>query len=478
MNTTCVAVIGLGYVGLPLATAFAQHLPTIGFDLNVKRIQALRQGADWNGELSADALTAPHLLLTDDPSRLREATFLIVAVPTPIDRARRPDLGPLIEASRLIGTHLPACASHADRRPGAIVVYESTVYPGCIEEICLPVLEQASGLKAGRDFTVGYSPERINPGDAVHTLDRVVKIVASQDAATTAMMARVYGLVVKAGIYQAPDIRTAEAAKVIENIQRDLNIALMNELALLFHRLGLRTHEVLKAAGTKWNFLPFEPGLVGGHCIPVDPYYLTHKAEEVGYHPDVILAGRRINDAIGRYVARETVRLLIQAGKVIKGARVLVLGLAFKANVRDARNTRVLELIDELIQHGLDVAVTDPVVGSTAIHRLGLQEAPDPFRATSRKTHLRPSHQTNQTNQTDQLDGIDKIDEIDQMDQTDQIDQYDALILAVPHQVFLDQPVDAYLRLLKDDDSPGVMVDVKGVLRDALREANLLYWSL
>ncbi|MBZ0159119.1 nucleotide sugar dehydrogenase [Candidatus Methylomirabilis sp.] len=425
-----VAVIGLGYVGLPLATALAQHLPTIGFDVNPTRIQALRQGADWNGELHADTLSAPHLHLTDDPSRLREATFLIIAVPTPIDRAKRPDLGPLIEASRLVGAHL---------RPGAIVVYESTVYPGCTEEVCLPVLEQASGLQAGRDFTVGYSPERINPGDTVHTLDRVVKIVASQDAATTAMMAQVYGLVVKAGIYQAPDIKTAEAAKVIENIQRDLNIALMNELALLFHRLGLRTHEVLKAAGTKWNFLPFEPGLVGGHCIPVDPYYLTHKAEEVGYHPDVILAGRRINDAIGRYVARETVRLLIQAGKVIKGARVLVLGLAFKANVRDARNTRVLELIDELTQHGLDVAVTDPVVGSAEVQRLGLRDVPDPFHAGHR---------------------------------------YDAIVLAVPHRVFQDQPVAAYLKLLHDRDGSGVLVDVKGVLREALGEVKLSYWSL
>ncbi|HWR20841.1 MAG TPA: nucleotide sugar dehydrogenase [Verrucomicrobiae bacterium] len=425
-----IAVIGLGYVGLPLATAFAQHLPTIGFDVNPKRIQALRQGADWNGELSANALSAPHLRLTDDPSHLQEASFLIVAVPTPIDRAKRPDLGPRIEASRLVGRHLS---------PGAIVVYESTVYPGCTEEVCIPVLERESGLKAGRDFTVGYSPERINPGDPVHTLERVVKVVASQDEATTAMMARVYGLVVRAGIHTAPDIKTAEAAKVIENIQRDLNIALMNELALLFHRLGLDTHEGLKAAGTKWNFLPFDPGLVGGHCIPIDPYYLTHKAEEVGYHPDVIMAGRRINDAIGRYVARETVRLLIQVGKVIKGARVLVLGLAFKEDVRDARNTRVLELVDELTQHGLDVAVTDPVVGSPDIQRAGLTEAPDPFGAASR---------------------------------------YDALILAVPHQVFRDQSVDAYLRLLNDDNGPGVMVDVKGVFRDALRGTKHLHWSL
>lgn len=458
MNATnaidAIAVIGLGYVGLPLATAFAQHLPTIGFDVNPKRIQALRQGADWNGELSANALSAPHLRLTDDPSRLQEASFLILAVPTPIDRAKRPDLGPLMEASRLVGRHL---------RPGAIIVYESTVYPGCTEEVCIPVLERESGLKAGHDFTVGYSPERINPGDPVHTLERVVKVVASQDEATTAMMARVYGLVVKAGIHTAPDIRTAEAAKVIENIQRDLNIALMNELALLFHRLGLDTHEVLEAARTKWNFLPFEPGLVGGHCIPVDPYYLTHKAEEVGYHPDVIMAGRRINDAIGRYVARETVRLLIQAGKVIKGAKVLVLGLAFKEDVRDARNTRVLELIEELTQHGLDVAVSDPLVGSPDIQRLGLREAPDPFKVTSRKTHLPPSHQTDQTNQ------INKIN---------QTDQYDALILAVPHRVFRDRPADTYLRLLNDDNGPGVVVDIKGVLREALRGAKLLYWSL
>src|SRR5712692_3630384 len=427
---SCVAVVGLGYVGLPLASAFGRVIPTVGFDINRDRIHELRNGSDHNGEVQQADLRVPYLELTDDPSGLRRASVIIVAVPTPVDRAKRPDLSHLIEASRLVGQHLV---------PGTVVVYESTVYPGCTEEVCVPVLERESGLKAGPDFKVGYSPERINPGDAEHTLDRVRKIVAGQDEETSEVLAWIYGLVVKAGIYTAPTIRTAEAAKVIENVQRDLNIALMNELTVLFHRLGLDTTEVLQAARSKWNFLPFEPGLVGGHCIPVDPYYLTHKAQEVDYHPEVILAGRRINDSMGSYVARETVKLLIRAGKVVRGAEVLVLGVAFKADVCDPRNTRVMELVQELEHHGINVAVYDPLVNVIELQKLALRAEQEPFRASGK---------------------------------------YDAVVLAVPHRVFRDQPVEAYARLLRNGDGPGVLVDVKGVLRAARNEPGILYWSL
>jgi UDP-N-acetyl-D-galactosamine dehydrogenase len=323
------------------------------------------------------------------------------------------------------------------------VVYESTVYPGCTEEVCIPILERESGLRAGIDFKVGYSPERINPGDPEHGLENVVKVVAGQDAETTERLAQVYGLVVRAGIYRAPDIRTAEAAKVIENVQRDLNIALMNELAMLFHRMGLDTREVLAAARTKWNFLPFEPGLVGGHCIPVDPYYLTHKAQELGYHPEVILAGRRINDAMGRYVAEQTVKLLIRAGRPVRGARVLVLGVTFKENVRDARNSRVLDLVQELEGYGCAVDVHDPCVGEVDRERLGLNFVDDPFE--------RPP------------------------------EGYDAVVLAVPHRAFRAREWAAYLALF-GDARPGVFVDVKGVFREAAKSQGnpheVIYWSL
>lgn len=429
--TPHVAVIGLGYVGLPLASAFGQILPTIGYDINKQRIQELKEGYDRNGELSEAELKSPYLEFTDDPVRIREANFIIVAVPTPIDRAKRPDLSYLQEASRLVGRHL---------QRGAIVVYESTAYPGCTEEVCIPILEQESGLKAGRDFKVGYSPERINPGDKEHTLEKVVKVVAGQDEETTEIMAQVYGLVVKAGIYKAPDMKTAEAAKVTENVQRDLNIALMNELSMLFHRMGLNTREVLKAARTKWNFLPFEPGLVGGHCIPVDPYYLTHKAQEIGYHPEIILAGRRINDSMGIYVAQATVKLLIQAGKVVRGAKVLVLGVAFKANVPDIRNTRVIELVQELEEHGAEVEVYDPLADIAELRRLGLKVTQDPFGAR----------------------GL-----------------YDAIVLAVPHQAFREKSIDAYLSMM---DNPAVFVDVKGVFAGEAKAHHnpngMLYWSL
>ena len=425
-----VAVVGLGYVGLPLAVAFAEHLPVVGFDVDSRRVAELREGYDRNGEVPADALARPNLHFTDDPECLREADFIVVTVPTPVDRAKRPDLSFLIGASELVGRAL---------RPGDVVVYESTVYPGCTEEVCVPVLERESGLRAGVDFKVGYSPERINPGDPEHTLANVVKVVAGQDEETTELLARVYGLVVRAGIYKAPNIRTAEAAKVIENVQRDLNIALMNELAMLFHRLGLDTQEVLRAARTKWNFLPFEPGLVGGHCIPVDPYYLTHKAQEVGYHPEVILAGRRINDSMGRYVAQETVKLLIQAGKAVRGSRVLVLGVAFKENVRDVRNSRVVDLVKELESYGCEVEVHDPLIPREVVEGLGLRPVEDPFSSQER---------------------------------------YDAVVLAVPHRVFRERPAQAVAALL-NHTGPGVLVDVKGVLESFARaQATVLYWRL
>jgi len=417
------AVVGLGYVGLQVATAFAEHLEVVGFDIDAQRVEELRGGHDCTGEVPPERLNNGRLHLTTDPQALKGCDLFIVAVPTPVDRAKRPDLTALKEASRLVGRAL---------RKGATVVYESTVYPGCTEEVCVPILEEESGLKAGVDFKVGYSPERINPGDPEHTLERVVKVVAGQDEATTEMLARLYGLVARAGVYKALDIRTAEAAKVIENVQRDLNIALMNELAMLFHRLGLDTHEVLKAARTKWNFLPFEPGLVGGHCIPVDPYYLTHKAQEVGYEPDLILAGRRVNDGMGVYVAREAVKLLIRAGRPVRGARALALGVTFKENVSDVRNTRVEDLARELREYGVEVFAYDPLVRKGTLRALGLTPAPDPFAAG-----------------------------------TAMAGGYDALVLAVPHRPFRERPVEDFLALLRGDGLPGVFVDVKGAFRAA-----------
>lgn len=424
-----IAVVGLGYVGLPLAVAFARHLPTIGFDVDPQRIEELQEGYDRNREVPPEELRTSRLQFTSEPQTLEKADFIVVAVPTPLDRAKQPDLSYLKEASCLVGRHL---------QRDTTVVYESTVYPGCTEEVCIPLLERESGLQAGTDFKVGYSPERINPGDREHTLEKVVKVVAGQDEATTELLARVYGRVVQAGIHKAPDIKTAEAAKVIENVQRDLNIALMNELAMLFHHMGLNTREVLKAARTKWNFLPFEPGLVGGHCIPVDPYYLTHKAQEIGYHPEVILAGRRINDGMGLYVARETMKLLIHAGKVIRGARVLVLGIAFKADVPDVRNTRVLDLVRELKQYGMDVEVFDPLVPKADTQRLGLTVIEDPFANEG---------------------------------------AYDAVILSVPHRVFREKPMESYVRLLNDGER-GIFVDIPGAFQEEASRRELIYWTL
>src|SRR6266496_3937625 len=338
-----IAVIGLGYVGLPLAVEFAKKYSVIGFDINEKRVCELISGYDATLEISNEDLTnilkteinsSPGLYISNKIELIKDANVYIVTVPTPVDKFNRPDLTPLIKASETVGKVL---------KKGDIVVYESTVYPGVTEDECVPILERVSGLACGEDFTVGYSPERINPGDKEHTFTRIKKVVSGQDMATLEIIARVYGSVVTAGVHRAASIKVAEAAKVIENTQRDLNIALMNELAIIFDRLGIDTMEVLQAAGTKWNFLPFRPGLVGGHCIGVDPYYLTHKAEMVGYHPEVILAGRRINDGMGKFVAEQTVKQMIHAGRSVLGARVNVLGLAFKENTRDIRNSRVID---------------------------------------------------------------------------------------------------------------------------------------
>lgn len=353
-----VAVVGLGYVGLPVAVAFGQRAPTVGFDINTQRIAELKAGHDRTGEVSSAELAAAQLRCTDQLDDLREADFFIVAVPTPVDSANKPDLSPLISASRSVGAAL---------KKGDIVVYESTVYPGATEDDCVPVLEATSGLKHGVDFFTGYSPERINPGDREHRFENICKIVSGCDAATLDTVAEVYASVVTAGVHRAPSIKVAEAAKVIENTQRDLNIALMNELSVVFARMGIDTAEVIAAAATKWNFLPFRPGLVGGHCIGVDPYYLTFKAEQLGYIPQVILAGRRINDNMGRYVARNVIKRMLQNGLDVPRCRVGVLGITFKENCPDIRNSKVVDLVNELRDHGTQVVVVDPYADAAEV---------------------------------------------------------------------------------------------------------------
>ncbi len=425
-----IAVVGLGYVGLPLAAAFGRVAEVIGFDINEKKIAELRHGHDVTGELSAEEMAATRIDYASDPARLAEAAFIIVTVPTPIDEHKKPDLTPLQAASRTIGRHL---------RPGAIVVYESTVYPGVTEDVCVPILEEQSGLQCGRDFKVGYSPERINPGDKVHTVDKIIKVVSGQDADTLETVARVYEMIVAAGVHRASSIKVAEAAKVIENTQRDLNIALMNELALIFNKLGIPSSEVLEAAGTKWNFLRFTPGLVGGHCIGVDPYYLTHKAEEIGYHPQVILAGRRINDGMGKYVAEMTVKKMIGAGKVVKGARVLVLGLTFKENVPDIRNSRVIDIVRELEEYQAEVLVHDP----HAVADEALEEY-----------------------------GITLVD-------FDLAGPVDAVVLAVAHERFKDIRPGRLQAICCNGNGCGVVVDVKGMLdKEQIEGQGLSYWAL
>ncbi len=361
-----VAVIGLGYVGLPLVVEFGKSCQTIGFDIVEEKVAKCRSGTDPSREIPNEEMRlAVHAQYTSDAAALTDADFIIVAVPTPVDKAHIPDFGPLVGASRTVGPHL---------KPGAIVIYESTVYPGATEEICIPELERASGLKWKRDFFVGYSPERINPGDREHTLTKVVKVVAGDTPATLEKVAALYERIVKPGVHCTSSIKAAEACKVIENTQRDLNIALMNELAIIFDKIGIDTTEVLEAAGTKWNFLKFRPGLVGGHCIGVDPYYLTHKAETLGYHPQVILAGRRINDGMGKYIAEQTVKQMIAAGSYIKGAKVNVLGLTFKEDCADLRNSKVVDIIHELHSYGAEVFVHDPEADpDEAMHEYGVR---------------------------------------------------------------------------------------------------------
>jgi UDP-N-acetyl-D-glucosamine/UDP-N-acetyl-D-galactosamine dehydrogenase len=421
------AVVGLGYVGLPVALALARHFaPVIGFDVAERRIAALRGGEDWTGEVTPSEIAGAKLRFTSDAADLAAASFFIVTVPTPIDADRRPDLAPLESACRLIGPAL---------LPGAVVVFESTVYPGLTREICGPLLAQASGLRQGVDFKLGYSPERINPGDRQHRLETITKIVAGEDAETLERVAAVYGKLVTAGLHRASSIEVAEAAKVIENTQRDLNIALMNELAIIFDRLGIPTMEVLKAAGTKWNFLPFTPGLVGGHCIGVDPYYLTAKAEAVGYHPQVILAGRRINDGMGAYIAQRLVKMLIAAGHRVKSTRIGILGLAFKEDVPDLRNSRVPDIVAELRAFGIEALVHDPLANAEeARHEYGLE--------LCAMTDLRD------------LDG---------------------LILAVPHREFRADGFAAPLAALAPG---GALIDVKSAVDRALVPAGIAYWSL
>jgi UDP-N-acetyl-D-glucosamine/UDP-N-acetyl-D-galactosamine dehydrogenase len=366
---TTVAVVGLGYVGLPLAVEFGKKGRTLGFDLSKEKIESYKRFVDPTGEVSSAELKASTgLQCSTDPAVLSEADFIVIAVPTPVDEAHQPDFTPLVKSSESVGKHM---------KRGAIVVYESTVYPGATEEICIPILERASGLKWKQDFFVGYSPERINPGDKERTVTKITKVVSGDTAETLETVKRVYGSIITAGVYPASSIKVAEAAKVIENTQRDLNIALMNELSVIFHRIGIDTLEVLKAAGTKWNFLPFRPGLVGGHCIGVDPYYLTHKADMLGYHPQVILAGRRINDSMGKYVAEETIKKMIAADLPVKGADVVVLGMTFKENCPDLRNSKVIDVVRELLTYGVNVHVHDPIASSQECeHEYGVKLTP------------------------------------------------------------------------------------------------------
>ena len=426
MNRT-VSVIGLGYVGLPVAAAFGKQKKTIGFDINPTRIAELRRGYDRTSEVSPEDLSATDILYTSDINVLRQADFHIVAVPTPVDSANKPDLTPVLRASETVGKAL---------KKGDIIVFESTVYPGVTEEECVPILERVSGLVCGSDFTVGYSPERINPGDKEHTFTKIRKVVSGQDPETLEIVASVYGSVVTAGVHSAPTIKVAEAAKVIENTQRDLNIALMNELALIFDRLGIDTGDVLEAAGTKWNFLGFRPGLVGGHCIGVDPYYLTHKAEMIGYIPQVILAGRRINDSMGKYIAQQAVKEIILAGHNVLGTWVTVLGLTFKEDCPDLRNSRVIDIIQELEGYGIKVQVHDPLADEEE-SRLEYGVSLIPF---------------------------------------DQLSPASAVIVAVAHQDYRRMTADQLLTLTQGNP---VVLDVKGIYdRKAMEGAGIRLWRL
>ena len=423
-----IVVLGLGYVGLPLAAHLAGSFDVIGFDINTQRVADLEKGNDVTGEMSAGDLSKADIAFTTDTARIKEGRFIIATVPTPIDKNKRPNLNPIKEASKIIGENLAK---------GSVVVFESTVYPGVTEDICAVIIEEHSGLKCGVDFKMGYSPERINPGDAERTIATIVKVVAGQDEETLELVSQIYGKVITAGVHKTSDIKTAEAAKVIENIQRDLNIALMNELALIFHKLDIDTSEVIEAAGTKWNFLKFVPGLVGGHCIGVDPYYLTHKAEEIGYHPTIILSGRRVNDYMGKYIAEQTIKRLIDTSKPVKGAKVLILGLTFKENIKDIRNTKVVDIYNELKENGVELYTCDPnTVPEEVMEKYGIEMISEPEK-------FKP---------------------------------FDAIIYAVKHKQFVGYD-SAYLKSLMGDRP--VLIDVKGAIDPVEAEtAGLRYWRL
>ncbi|HRK82256.1 MAG: nucleotide sugar dehydrogenase [Saprospiraceae bacterium] len=420
-----ISVIGLGYVGLPLALAFAKKFSVIGFDINEERVEMMRRNVDPSAELSEEDFQDTDILFTSHPADLQQAHFHIVAVPTPVDEHKVPDLKPVFSASKTVASIL---------KPGDFVVYESTVYPGCTEEDCLPILEQGSGLKLGADFKIGYSPERINPGDKEHTITKILKIVSGNDAEALEVVAGVYSAIIEAGIFRAGSIKVAEAAKVIENTQRDLNISFMNELSIIFDRMGIDTREVLEAAGTKWNFLKFYPGLVGGHCIGVDPYYLVHKSLELGYNPQVILSGRRINDGMPAFVAQRLVQILIQQGKNPGACKVLVMGITFKEDVADIRNSKVADLVRELMKFSVSVHITDPHASPNEVaHEYGLSLV-------------------------DQPSG-----------------DYDAVLVAVGHKDYLSHDIRWFKSVMNDKP---VLVDLKGLYRKPEPEEGLVYWRL
>ncbi len=423
-----IAVIGMGYVGLPLANVLSKRFDVVGFDINNNKIDTYKNGKDPTNEIGDEQVKNSSILFTSNEKDLQNTEIFIVAVPTPINKNKLPDLSPIIGASEIVGRNL---------KIGSIIVYESTVYPGVTEELCGPILEKMSGYKSGTDFKLGYSPERINPGDKLHTVDKILKIVAGQDEETLERIAEIYGSVIEGGVYRAPSIKVAEAAKVIENSQRDINIAFMNELSLIFNRMGIDTKEVLKAAGSKWNFLKFSPGLVGGHCIGVDPYYLKYKAEELGYHPEIITSGRKINNSMGKWVAEQTIKNLIKAGKSVHGARVNILGITFKENVPDVRNSRVVDIARELEEYGVDISISDPYAKEEdAMEEYGF--------------------------------GLTKFEDLPKCD---------AVILAVGHREFIDLGLEGIQSLFRNNN--GVLMDVKYIFdRKKAMEMGMKYWSL
>lgn len=425
-----ISLVGLGYVGLPIAVAFAKKVDVIGFDISKEKIELYKKGIDPTREVGDEVIRDTTVVFTSDETKLREASFHIIAVPTPVNRDHTPDLGPVESASEILGRNLAR---------GSIVVYESTVYPGVTEDICVPILEKYSGLKCGIDFKVGYSPERINPGDKTHRLENITKIVSGMDYESLDTIANVYELIVEAGVYRAESIKVAEAAKVIENSQRDINIAFMNELSIIFNKMGIDTRSVLAAAGTKWNFLKFYPGLVGGHCIGVDPYYLTYKAEELGYHSQIILAGRRINDDMGKYVAENTIKSLIKADIPIKNAKIGVLGLTFKENCPDTRNSKVVDIINELKEYGIDIVVCDPVADK---------------------------------NEAKRIYGID-------IEPMSDLVNLDAIIVAVAHEEFKSLRISDFSSMYREGLSGKVLIDIKGIYsKEEFISSNFVYWRL